>query len=334
MTCVPPTDASATPSVHWDHLLWAGARWTVGGVQGEAARIELRDATLFVSGLRPVAAQIGELMVEGLRLQTTLGPAELLATTRRHAAAPAPVLDALRHAEGRLQAFVTDAAWILDATVTVPIHQGRIDFDEVDVDHLGPDSSMGLSAGGLYLDAPLQQLGRRFLYLFTAALPAGLQVEQRQGGGVADRGAVDLPVLLAALLQAPRSPGRWANDDAQRAALSRSRIAGELELGDGLLQVGDATLGAGLRFSGQAQGANRVALSSPALDESVTLRVPQLSAEALQAQAGGWRAGCERIEGQFTLQMEGDWPGGQPLRLTLEAPRLGLRGLRAQAASR
>lgn len=332
MASVPPNPIPPAPSLRWSLQQWQGLRWTLAGVQGEAARLEVRDAELSFEGLRAQGLTAGELRLEGLRLQATLGLADLLAVARRHAAATAPVLDALRNTEGRVQAFVTDAAWILDATVTVPIHQGRIDFDDVDVDHLGPDSSMGLSAGGLYVDAPLQQLGRRFLYLFTTALPAGLQVEQRHSGSAVDRGAVDLPALVAALLQSPQAPGRWTNEDAQRAALSRSRVAGELQLGEGDLQVGDGALGAGLRFTGHAQGANRVALSSPALDQSVTLRVPQLEGEAVQADAAGWHLDCERVEGQFTLQAEGDWPRGQPLRLTLEAPRLNLRGLQARRA--
>lgn len=327
------TAASApAASLHWDHQQWQGFRWTLAGLQGEWSRLEVRDAELALNGLQPTRLTAGEVMVEGLHLQGVLALADLLALVRRHAAATPPVLDALRGSEGRLQAFVTDAAWILDATVTLPIHQGRIDFDEVGVEHLGPDSSMGLSAGGLYLDAPLQQLGRRFLYLFTAALPAGLQLEQRQGRGVADRGAVDLPALLAAMLQAPQAPGRWASEDAQRAALSRSRMAGELQLGDGVLQAGDGTLGAGLRFTGRGLGANRVALSSPALDRSFMLRVPQLEGEALHADVQGWTLAGGRVAGQLSLQAEGDWTSGQPLQVTAEVPRLSVRGLTLQRA--
>jgi hypothetical protein len=144
---------------------------------------------------------------------------------------------------------------------------------------------------------------------------------------VADRGLADLPPLLAALLQAPQPPGRWANGDARDAALSRSRLAGELQLGDGELRA----LGAGLRFSGHALGANRVALSSPALNESVTLRMPQVVAEKLQAEQPGWRLECDRLDGQLVLQAMGDWSGAAPLQLTLEAPRLLLRGLRVRA---
>jgi hypothetical protein len=316
--------AAALPStLRWDRQQWQALRWQHAALKGELARLSLAEAEFSFTNLRLCAVTAGELVLEGLRLQASVTATELLAAVRGDSTPPA--LDALRGMEGRLQSFVTDAAWILDATLTLPVHQGRIDFDQVQVEHLGPDSSMGLSAGGLYVDAP--QLGRRYLYLFSATLPAGLQAEQRQGRRVADRGLADLPQLLFALLQSAQAPGRWANGDARDAALSRSRLAGELQLGDGELRA----LGAGLHLSGHALGANRVALSSPALDESVTVRMPQVAAERLQAEQAGWQLEGERLEGQLVLQAMGDWTRGGPLQLTLEAPRLLLRGLKARA---
>lgn len=290
---------------------------------GDVSHVQLTNAEMSFDGLQPSALKAAELMLEGLRLQASLEAADLMSMA---GSVHAPVLDALRGMEGRLEAFVTDAAWILDATITLPVHHGRVDFDLVEVEHLGPDSSMGLSAGGLYVDAP--QLGRRYLYVFTAALPAGLQTEQREGRrGIADRGTADLPVLLAALLQATQAPGRWANQGAQGAALSRSRLAGELQLGDGELRA----MNAGLHLCGHALGANRIALSSPGLDQGLLLRVPQLAATSLQAGLPGWQLHCERIDGQFSLDVDGGWTRDQPLQLTLEAPRLTLRGLSATA---
>src|SRR5437868_6964461 len=45
-------------------------------------------------------------------------------------------LDAIGALQGSLQVFIRDAAWVVDAEISVPIVNGRIDFDRVVVEHV------------------------------------------------------------------------------------------------------------------------------------------------------------------------------------------------------
>ena len=46
------------------------------------------------------------------------------------------------------------AAWKLDVDITMPVLAGRIDFDRVVVEHVGPNSCMGVAREGIYVEAP------------------------------------------------------------------------------------------------------------------------------------------------------------------------------------
>lgn len=82
------------------------------------------------------------------------------ATSRRPLAGPW-CLDPLGDANGTIRAEIIDAHLLFDADVTVPIREGRVDFNAATVEHVGPDSRMGASRLGLYVDAPN---GRSYLY--------------------------------------------------------------------------------------------------------------------------------------------------------------------------
>lgn len=287
------------------------------------------EATLARDGpgwrLQRLAAR--EVALEGLRLDAEL--------PGRPPGSTAPWLEdlmagwqdeALRGLHGMLQTFVTDAAWFLDATISMPVRSGRIEFDRVRVEHLGPDSAMGVSGGGLYVDAP--RLARRYMMVFTGALPAGVAVEQREGRRIRSRGALDL-AAIAGMLGIARPEVRWANAEAE-AAMARSRLSGELQLGDGWL--GSDALR--LRLAGHALGANRLGVSAPALGGEITLRLPQLVAEEARLSLGGLSGGCGRMDATLALQLSGWWPvDGRPARpkLAAELPRAVLRHLELAA---
>ena len=95
----------------------------------------------------------------------------------------------------------------------MPIRQGQVDFKDATVEHVGPDSRMGVSRLGLYVDAPN---GRSYLYQFPSAPVAGVEYERRGallGPFVTDRGNLRLQEFGEWLLRKPggqpwASPGK------------------------------------------------------------------------------------------------------------------------------
>ncbi|WP_280150578.1 hypothetical protein [Piscinibacter sp. XHJ-5] len=233
-------------------------------------------------------------------------------------------LDALGGLDGELHAYVTDAAWVLDADITVPLQRGRIDFNRVVVDHVGPNSSMGISRNSIHVDAP--NLGRTDLFVFTAPEIPGATYEKRGGlfSRVADRGQLDLPAFIAAWLQAPADQplGGSARGDID-ATLGRTRLTGELRLGDGALGLERQHL----VLDGAAQGRNRVVLSAAVLDHKLGLRVQDLAAIASRFELFGQAGSTGPVSATLEMHATGlhrqrrDTDG--PLTLTVERLNMG-----------
>jgi hypothetical protein len=184
-------------------------------------------------------------------------------------------LDALRELEGRLRAFITDAKWVLDAEVEAPLANGRLDFNRVVVEHVGPNSSMGISRDSIHVDSPSG--GRTDLFVFDIPVVPGAHLEKRRGllSRVTDRGSLDLEAFVRAWLDAPagRPIGRPADHHVQ-GSVDRTRLDGELRLGDGAL----GTEPLHLVLDGRALGKNRIGLSAAVLGERLVVRMPQMSA--------------------------------------------------------
>lgn len=299
----PSFDFKAPAELQWSRQQWQGLQWAQPGLRLRVEGCELHDARLRwqpspEGHAALVQLSAAQLRLTGVELQAELSPSLAFPETAElH-------LHALRGLHGTLQAFVTDAAWILDAHIHLPVRGGFIDFDEVRVEHLGPDSAMGVSAGGLYIDAP--RLARRYLYVFTGALPQGVEPEQRDGRPGRrphQRGRLGLHELLDDVVRARATPGQWANPQTE-SALARSRVGGELQLGDGVLGID----GCRLHLAGHALGANRVSVSAAALAGDLVLRWPQLVAEGAAVSLGGLQGGCGRLDGHLELQLSRWWP--------------------------
>jgi len=181
-------------------------------------------------------------------------------------------LDPLRALDGTLHADIVDAAWIFDADVTIPISGGRIDFNRATVEHIGPDSSMGVSRMGVYVDAPN---GRTYLILLAATNVPGAHFERRDGGLLpgwsGDRGSIELQPLLECLLSGMHL-GTLATGTGDMVA--RTRVRGEFRLGDGV--IGNQRHRVVL--AGREGGRNQVALSSAPSGRGIVLRMTELSA--------------------------------------------------------
>lgn len=263
-------------------------------------------------------------------LQVTIGKAslEIGAAALSPGAAAGPGgevsldLGPLAAVDGTVRAQIVDAHLLFDAQVTVPVRHGRVDFNDATVEHVGPDSRMGVSRLGLYVDAPN---GRSYLYQFPAATVDGVEYERRGallGPLVSDRGRLWLQPFAQAVLRQARVGGTGAGMTEQaRLLLDRTALAGELQLGDGKLVA--ASLRAVL--AGRAQGRNGVRLHSDAVGRGLTVEMPSLSLRDVVLDFGGAVLRIDAITA--ALQLRAIVEGGQ-LRFSLALAQVAMSGLR------
>jgi hypothetical protein len=229
----------------------------------------------------------------------------------------------LASAEGKIRAEIVDAHLLFDADVTVPVRQGQVDFNEATVEHVGPDSRMGVSRLGLYVDAPN---GRSYLYQFTSAPVAGVEFEQRGallGPRVTNRGRLRLQPFGEGLMRQPaRGPGQGLTDQA-RQLFDRTAVSGEVQLGDGLF----AARGLQAELAGRGGGRNLVRLQSASVGRGLTVEMASLSVRKAVLAAGGARLDCGEISGMLTLRL---FVENAQLRFTFDLTKLKLSNLRLQ----
>lgn len=238
-----------------------------------AARVTLLNAAIRVgaSASQPsfelLGLQAGEVLVEGAELALAPG-----FNPGGHAAGGWR-LDALDRLEGTLRMFIRDAAWVVDADVAMRVTGGQLDFDEVVVEHVGPNSAMGIGRNSVYIDTP--NMGRTDLFRFSAPTVPGATFETRGGTRVTDRGRIDLKEFLEAVLEAPADHkiGGVAGREVE-VMLDRTKLDGELRLGDGAI----GTDRHHAELAGQAEGRNRIALTAAVLGQRLVVRIPELAA--------------------------------------------------------
>jgi hypothetical protein len=207
-------------------------------------------------------------------------------------------LDPLGALDGTLHADIVDAAWIFDADVTVPISGGLIDFNRTTVEHIGPDSSMGVSRMGVYVDAPN---GRTYLILLSATHVPGVHFERRDGGLLpswsGDRGSVELQPLLECLLSGMHI-GTFATGTGDM--VSRTRLRGEFRLGDGV--IGNQRHRVVL--AGRESGRNQVGLSSVPSGRGIVLRMTELSASEAHWESSGAVVETGALSATLSVQLD------------------------------
>jgi hypothetical protein len=227
----------------------------------------------------------------------------------------------LAAADGTMRAQIKDATLVFDAEVTVPIRHGQVDFDDATVEHVGPDSRMGVSKLGIYVDAPN---GRSYLYQFSPAPVAGVAYERRGaflGQRVSDRGSLQLQAFAEALLmQAGSGPGTGITDQA-RVLLERTGLTGFLQLGDGRF----AAPGVQAELSGRADGRNVVRVHSPAVGRELALDLASLALRQASLSGQGAQLDCGELSGAVVLRLLAE---GANWRFVFEAADLQLTGLR------
>jgi hypothetical protein len=256
----------------------------------------LRDA---LDGLRDrlESLTIGELTLQAARMEIETLPTRPADRPRRtwH-------LDPLAVLDGSLHADITDAAWVFDAHVTIPIRRGRIDFDRATVEHIGPDSSMGISPMGLYVDAPT---GRHYLYLLSGTQVPGATFEQRRGllpFSSGARGSLELQPFLEYRLSGPPlgAPAAGLHE-----MVARTRVSGTFQPGNGALgnDRGRVVL------TGCDRGLNRLELSSANPGPGVVLRIPELAVAETRFELPAMPVSTGAIAGALSVRLT-DPPAG------------------------
>lgn len=298
------------------HRAWQGLQL---GAAADAPgnRVSLEGVAIESAPDGAIELRIAALELAALRLAGEPGTSAAGA-----AGAPPPWrLDPLAGAQGALRAEIVDAHLVFDANVTVPVRQGAIDFNDATVEHVGPDSRMGVSRLGVYVDAPN---GRSYLYQFASAPVDGVEYERRGAFPVrwgSDRGRLRLQPFAESLLRQP--PGGWALGlTAQsRQLFERTALSGHLQLGDGALSL------PGLRASlqGREQHCNLLRVHSDAVGRGMTVEIESLRLADVVIGSGGAQVHCEQLTGAITLRVSA--PDGR-LRIEAELKAARATGLR------
>ena len=279
--------------------------------------------SMLSSLLAGLALDVTSVEVAGIQLQ---GPLPALPPAKPgDTSAAAWSLGPLATAEGAIRAEIVDAHLVFDANVTVPIRQGRIRFNDATVEHVGPDSRMGVSRLGIYVDAPN---GRSYLYQFPSAQVAGVEYERRGsllGAMVSDRGSLLLQAFAEAVLGRLGGGEGLGITEQARLLFDRTAVKGEVRLGDGKLAVP----GLQAELQGRAKGNNTVRLHADAVGRGLVADIDALSVRDVVMQAGGRPLQCDEITGALTLRLLVE---GKQVRFALDVARLKLSGLRLRAA--
>lgn len=332
-----------------------GAQWSGAGVHFEGltcrsiggSLLEVGAGKLDAKSLRlasgPVAVDIGAISAQHIVVQVDLdagtprlrsldaavanvaglrvhGPLLLSSET----AGPQPAssgdwsLGPLAGAEGELRAEIVDAHLVFDADVTIPIRQGRVDFSEATVQHVGPDSRMGVSRMGVYVDAPN---GRSYLYQFAAPTIAGIEFEHRGAllapWMVTQRGRLHLQPFVEALLrQGPVQAGLGVSAQT-RMLLERTAASGAVRLGDGRF-VAPAMQA---ELTGRNEGHNTIQFQSEAVGRGLSAEITSLAVRDVTLQLGAQPLACDTVTGAAALRVFSE--GGQ-WRFAFEIPRLAI----------
>lgn len=284
------------------HAITAHARIDIAQVTLDDVRAEIvpRDGA-------PVLASFAAQRIAVDRLQAALARGAVAG-----AATPEALrLDALATLDGLVHAFVTNALWIVDADVSVPIRQGAIDFNAVEIEHVGPNSLLGVSEAGIHVSGPAGQV-RMPVVVFGPSPPPGVSAGTERGFPFArgNRGRIDLLPFLQALLEAPagESLARPA-DPNMRGALERTRIKGEVQLGNGTLARGEQRVD----LTGREAGKNRCLLDSPSLAQRLVIGIPQFAASAAAFALPGREVRAAMLEAVVEAHLLGrDAPAESP----------------------
>lgn len=285
--------------------------WTLEAAGAELSGMKVQAPVVFP---QPARSEPYALHAHGGAAASGDGPAD------RQAAA-SWCLGPLGDADGTIRAEILDAHLLFDADVTVPIRHGQVDFNAATVEHVGPDSRMGVSRLGIYVDAPN---GRSYLYQFPSAPVAGVAYERR-GAMLApwatDRGKLLLQAFGEALLrQCAGAKGAGFTEQA-RLLFDRTAVSGEVRLGDGRFVVP----GVQGELAGRGEGRNTVRLHSEAVGRGLSVELASLLVRNASVGVGDTRLECDEAAGALRLRL---FVADAQVRLAFELANMKMAGLR------
>lgn len=283
--------------------------WTMEAAGAELSGVRLQAPVVMP---QPPGSEPYALHVHGGAAASGDGPAEAAGSWR---------LDPLGDADGTIRAEILDAHLLFDADVTVPVRHGQVDFNAATVAHVGPDSRMGVSRLGIYVDAPN---GRSYLYQFPSAPLAGVAYEQR-GAMLApwttDRGKLLLQAFGEGLLrQCAGAKGAGFTEQA-RLLFDRTAVSGEVRLGDGRVVLP----GVQGELAGRGEGRNTVRLHSEAVGRGLSVEMASLLVRNASVGAGHTRLECDETAGTLRLRL---FVADAQVRLAFELANMKMAGLR------
>ena len=138
------------------------------------------------------------------------------------------------------------------------------------------------------------------------------------GPWVSERGRLWLKAFGEALLDRADMGQHQGLTAQARLLLGRTALTGELQLGDAPFALPGLTG----RTEGGAQGRNKVALSSRAVGEGLSVALADLSVHELALQGAGVRARCDAIAAKVNLDLAAAEPN-MTCTLALEDVRIG-----------
>ena len=281
------------------------------GLQDLVAQVSVEDGRPRLRSMEAASVELQDVMAQGpLDFPQPSGAA----------AAGAWSLGPLATADGTIRAQIVDAHLMFDADVTVPIRYGQIDFGDATVEHVGPDSRMGASHLGIYVDAPN---GRSYLYQFPSTPVAGVEFERRGallGAFVRDRGKLHLQEFAEGLMRQGPANASQGLTAQTRVLLERTAMSGELQLGDGTF----AGPGAQAELVGRANGRNTIRLRSEAVGRGISADLASLSVSNVVLKGPAAQLGCDEVAASLMLRV---FVEASQLRFACHCTKLKISGL-------
>ncbi|HKA20519.1 MAG TPA: hypothetical protein VKN18_19700 [Blastocatellia bacterium] len=217
-------------------------------------------------------------------------------------------LEALNSLEGDLKLYFTDAKYYVDADVNCPIRAGVVDFNKVDLEHLGPNSAMGISPRGIYVDGLSSIVFRNYIYERDNIKDATFEViEIIEPSGpddtgsyyIPDRGSLNLKGFLEQMINDPKAASGKAPERLEE--LNRMNLRGELTIDDKSLGTGKH----GVTLHGKSAGKNKIKIDAAKLGENLLIEIPEFEASKGKFEAGGKKGETGQITAKIKINVTG-----------------------------
>ena len=283
-----------------------------GGAKIEIPLAKLKTAAVAMQGNAPdqafdvLGATLKELELQGVKVTYEIDRSA--PSTSSGKPTDPWSLDVLSSMNGDVALHFTDAAWVIDADVKVPISGGVINFNDVDLEHLGPNSAMGIDPKGIYIDGVSTVLLRDYVYERANIKDASFEVwEITEPSGpddpgsarVTDRGSLNLRGFLEQMMNDPLPASGKAPETLEK--LNRMKLTGNLTLGNDSLGTSKNRV----TLSGESASKNQITINAVKLGERLEIKMPEFQASKATFEAMGKAGETGLITAKVKLEVAG-----------------------------